>query len=143
MYCMDKRKYLHIICLDKDAFFLVYHKDLSTGSDVSCSLYIHDVECLKYDCQGLRGHFHIYLDSTPSHHIKISFPRSMLSETLRKEQIDYVVSHIPLHLKTYLSRSSHHLVRRFQIDQHTLHNSLTVVRNIMLRVLMTYRLPSL
>lgn len=56
---MSLRKDQYTINIQPNLHVLVFHKDLPIGYGSAVSLYVNNIEFLKFDCFGKSGHYHI------------------------------------------------------------------------------------
>lgn len=117
-----------VIPLQQDAHILVFFKDLSTGRGVSFSLYVHDIECVKYDCQGPNGHFHIYHTANQSYETKRMFP-SHTGYWGQDNQIDYALSDFEHNIDTYLQQSLVPEIQTFTVCRDRLDEAIANIRD--------------
>ena len=113
-------------------YFLIFYKNLPSGRGVTISVYIHDIEYLKYDCQGENdGHYHIYNQNGET---KIFF-----DETTRESQIEKSIQDISQNLGDYLKRSDYPVLQEFEFDPHSYIDVLSsVVKSKMLEYVVKY-----
>lgn len=73
------RKDIHKIDITNKIHILVFHKTFDDGFGPSLSLYNNGNECLKFDCFGDKGHYHIN-----------NGKRIFFDEKMVEDQISYI-----------------------------------------------------
>ena len=101
------RKNIRKIKLKSNCYLLVFHKSLDKGCGSAVSLYIHDIEFLKFDCFGHeKGHYHVF---SPN---KIYY----FKEKTCSKQIKKTTFELTHNLQHYLSKSNNKLIKLFKIN---------------------------
>jgi len=101
---MQVRKDEYKIKIDKNIYFNVFHKKLDIGFGPAVSLYIHNIEFLKFDCFGKNlGHYHIFNG--------INNERIYFSEITVEEQINKILFELTNNINTFLLSSNNKKIK--------------------------------
>lgn len=106
------RQDVSIVPIQEHVYVKTFFKNLPNGKGFSFSLYIHNMECIKYDCQGINGHFHIYHTSNQKQETKIHFPRHT-TYWGKNNQIDFAMTDFENHVHLYLTQSLVPVIQTF------------------------------
>jgi hypothetical protein len=119
------RKDIYKIDIQKNLYFLVYHKTLTIGFGPSVSIYINNYEFLKFDCFGEnKGHYHIYDNNTNE---EIYFTEKTCEEQINK------TSELIKNINVFLNKSSRIDIQNFKIiDMNNFINKIDYIKNKML-----------
>ena len=101
------RKNTYKIDITDNFYLLVFHKRLTIGSGVALSVYINNIEYLKYDCFGKGGHHHIY---------DIIEKTIYFKDLERINQINKSIDDIITNINNYIVSSKNQKIKNFQFD---------------------------
>ena len=121
---MSLRKDVYKLNIQKNAHLLIYHKNLEIGFGPAVSLYIHNIEFLKFDCFGDKlGHYHIYNNSNNE---TIYF-----DETTVDDQINRTVIELN-DITKYLILNNNNKLKNFKFNMNILAAKIEIMKTIML-----------
>jgi hypothetical protein len=120
---MSIRKDVYKITIQKNAYLSIFHKNLDIGCGPAVSLYIHNIEFLKFDCFGHKaGHYHIFNNSNET----IYF-----NETTVEDQINRVALELN-DISKYLLLNNNSKIKNFKFNMNILAQKIEIMKKMML-----------
>ena len=121
---MSVRKDSYKIYVQENVYLLIFHKNVDIlGKGVAVSLYIHNIEFLKFDCLGNKeGHYHIYNNNN----------RIFFSENTVEDQINKTVYELSNNIHVYLSSCKNIQLKEFKLNIELLKNKMDEMKNKMM-----------
>jgi hypothetical protein len=118
------RKDIYKVNVQKNLYFLVFHKNVEKGFGSSVSIYINNYEFLKFDCFGEnKGHYHIYDNKTN--------PVIYFTEKTSEEQINQTCELIN-NINEFLNKSNRINIQNCKIDMNKFISKINIIKNKML-----------
>ena len=120
---MSLRKDIYKLNIQKNAYLSIFHKNLENGFGPAVSLYIYDIEVLKFDCFGDKlGHYHIFNDSNQT----IYFDETTVEDQINRIKIELN------DISKYLILFNNIKIKNFKFDMNIIAEKIQIMKTMML-----------